>query len=149
MTPTIKKAVISAVWHVGFVGLSLGSLALAKVLDNSFPVVEDFSVTKFEKTGNGILIEGSMRKVRDCHFMNVTAFTNEGRKVYIQFLDKAANTYDESRPVRMQLWGPWEVYSGKSEQVSLYAQHSCHVLWTQSTKLIDIPVGALNNVESE
>lgn len=144
MNPTLKKAVIGLTWHVAFMVAAVLLFALVRVVDVSFPVVEDFKITKFQRTEAGIVIEGSMKKVRDCSFNNVTAFTSEGRKVHVQFLDKVPGAPEDSRPVRLQLWGPWEVYSGSSPQVSLYAQHACHILWAMNTKLIDIPIGAMD-----
>lgn len=144
MNPTLKKALVGLTWHVLFMVSAFALFALARVVDTAYPVVEDFKITKFVKTPSGIVIEGSMRKVRDCSFNNVTAFTSEGRKVHVQFLDKVPGAPEDSRPVRLQLWGPWEVYSGNSQQVSMYAQHSCHALWTMNTKLIDIPIGAMD-----
>ena len=140
-----KKYMKQAVIHFSMMVAAVSAVFVAKIVDTSFPVVDDFVVTEIKLSDHGIIIEGTMRKAKDCTFNSVTAFTDDSKKVHVQFLDKPFGQPDDSRPVRVQLWGPWEVYSGESKMVSLYANHTCHMFWDQTTKLVDLPTGVLNN----
>lgn len=143
--PKFNRCVKDVLLHFTLMTAAVAAVLVARIVDTSFPVVDEFVVTDLKTTDSGILIEGTMRKVKDCTFNSVSAFTDSGRKVHVQFLDKPGNNPDTSRPVRVQLWGPWEVYSGHSHMVSLYASHRCHIFWDQTTKLVDLPTGVINN----
>lgn len=127
-----------------FLTAAIGAVFVAKVIDNSFPVISNFTVTSIKHTASGIILEGDMKKDRDCTFNSVTAYTGDGRKVHVNFLDRHPTSSPDTRPVRVQLWGPWEVYSGTAPQVSMFANHSCHMFWSQTTKLIDLPTGVIH-----
>ena len=136
---SIKTAAKQLGWQVVLMSTAVGIVFVAQKLDLSFPVVQDFKVTSQKELPNGgLMIEGTMEKLRDCKFSEVTAYTQDGHQVHVNFLDKPANSPTTTRAVRIQAWGPWEVYSGKSPSVSLYARHACHMFWSQTTKLTDI-----------
>lgn len=135
----IRAAASQMMWQVFLMSLAAGTIFVARKIDLVYPVVGEFKITsQKELPSGGLVIEGTMDKLRDCQFSEVTAYTQDGRQVYVHFLDKSATAPNTTRAVRIQAWGPWEVYSGKSQSVSLYARHSCHMFWSQTTKLTDI-----------
>ena len=137
----VRAVVSQLTWQVALMSLAACTVFVARKIDMAFPAVQDFKVTsQKELATGGLLIEGTMDKVRDCTFTDVTAYTADGRQVYVHFLDKPPNMPPATRAVRIQAWGPWEVYSGKNQSVSLYARHQCHIFWSQTTKLADINV---------
>lgn len=135
----IKAAASQLAWQLVSLSAAVLVVFVAQAIDLSFPVVKDFKITsQKEMPTGGLVIEGTMEKIRDCKFTEVTAYTSEGRQVHVNFLDKPSQNPTTTRAVRIQAWGPWEVYSGKSQSVALYARHNCHVFWSQTTKLTDI-----------
>lgn len=135
----IRAAALQLIWQLVLASAAVGVVYAARKLDLASPVIKDFKVTsQSEMPNGGLLIEGTMEKLRDCTFSEVTAYTQDGHQVHVSFLDKPPNTPATTRAVRIQAWGPWQVYSGKSTSVSLYARHSCHIFWSQTTKLTDL-----------
>ena len=117
---------------------ALGVMVAAKTIDTSREIVKDFRLTSKTSSAKGVILEGTMEKVRDCRDLEVTAYTGDGRQAYVRFLDTPDTTQPANRAVRFQVWGPWDVWSGESDTVSLYALHSCHMFWTQTTHLGEI-----------
>lgn len=110
-----------------------------------FPVVKDFKVTSIERSEAGILIQGTMRKVRDCEFLQLTAYVDNTQPVKVIFRDANGDGQDRTREVGFQLWGPWEIASNTHSHIDLYSRHKCHLLWQQSGKVLEltIPSGIL------
>lgn len=134
----MKRFLTQLAWHTGLLAVSVLVILVIRFIDLSFPVIEDFKVTSQSPTANGILIEGSMSKLRDCKILSVSAYDSAGRKLNLDLLEDASL---DTRPVRVQLWGPWEVfgkYSNSNNSISLYAEHACSIFWTQTTKLTDL-----------
>lgn len=134
----LKRAAITLSTNAAMCAAAVGVMVLAKTIDTSRPIVQNFKLASEEASPNGVILEGTMEKVRDCRDLEVTAYTSEGRQVYVRFLNTPDNSHPVNRAVRFQVWGPWEVWSGESDTVSLYALHSCHILWTQTTHLGEI-----------
>jgi len=111
-------------------------ISVAKTLEHLlFPVVKDFEI-KEVKAGEGKSKElaGVMNKVRDCKFIEVVAYDQHKRPVYLEFLDRVdGKTY--SRAATEQLWGWWRV-PGTASKITIYSRHSCHPLWETTTLLV-------------
>ncbi len=136
---TSRRVAGNLAWHLGLLILSVCFILLLRTIDRSFPVVKDFKVTAQRSTDNSVLIEGTLDKVRDCKFLEITAYTQEGQQLWINFLDKpTANSLDVTRPVRVQLWGPWEIFNQGSSSMTLYVHHACWPFWSQTAVLTDI-----------
>lgn len=137
-------------WHIGLLVLSVLFILGVRLIDRSFPVIKDFKVTSQKLQNGSVIIEGSLEKIRDCKFLELNAYTADGHKVWIDFLDRPKDRQLETRAVRVQLWGPWEIYTKGSSTITLYAHHACSIFWTQTIKLtnltpIKVPAGEINN----
>ena len=111
-----------------------------------FPVVKDFHLTSMERVDNYIVMQGSMRKVRDCRYVGVSAegVTPSGHvDLPLRFLDAAIVNDNATRPQGTQNWGLWKVtipVSPNINTVVLYSVHSCHLAWETTTELARWPL---------
>ena len=111
-----------------------------------FPVVKDFHLTSLERVDNYIVMQGYMRKVRNCRYVGVSAegTTPSGRvDLPLKFLDNATVDDNTTRPQGTQNWGPWRVVIPAVPNIStvvLYSVHSCHPAWETTTELARLPL---------
>ena len=112
-----------------------------------FPVVKDFHLTSIERVDNYIVMQGYMRKVRDCRYVGVSAegITPSGRvDLPLRFLDSAIIINDNTtRPQGTQNWGPWKVVIPTVPNINtvvLSSVHSCHPAWGTTTELARLPL---------
>ena len=111
-----------------------------------FPVIKDFHLTSLEKVDSYIVMQGSMRKVRDCRYVGVSAegTTTSGRvDLPLRFLDSAIINDNTTRPQGTQNWGPWKVVIPTAPNINtvvLYSVHSCHLAWETTTELARLPL---------
>lgn len=106
-----------------------------------FPVVTTFQVSMIDRSGDDLLISGTLKKSRSCALLqDVQAFTSRGERLPIVFLDrKESATF--SRPAidgANQPFGPWLIKGGNNETFSMYSIHRCHALWTKETRLATV-----------
>lgn len=110
------------------------------------PVVKDFHLTSIERTGNYIIMQGYMRKVRDCKYIGISAegLTPAGHvDLPLKFLDSAIINDNTTRPQGTQNWGPWKVVIPASPSVTamvFHSIHSCHLAWETTTELARVPL---------
>ncbi len=111
-----------------------------------FPVVKDFHLTSMERVDNYIVMQGYMRKVRNCRYVGVSAegITTSGHvDLPLRFLDSAIVNDNTTRPQGTQNWGPWRVVIPivpNINTVVLYSVHSCHLAWETTTELARLPL---------
>ena len=111
-----------------------------------FPVVKDFHLTSIERVDNYIVMQGYMRKVRDCRYVGVSAegVTPSGYvDLSLRFLDSAIINDNTTRPQGTQNWGPWRVVIPAVPNINtlvLYSVHSCHLAWETTTELARLPL---------
>lgn len=111
-----------------------------------FPVVKDFHLTSMERVDNYIVMQGYMRKVRNCRYVGVSAegVTPSGYvDLPLKFLDSAIINDNTTRPQGTQNWGPWRVVIPtvpNINTVALYSVHSCHLAWETTTELARLPL---------
>lgn len=111
-----------------------------------FPVVKDFHLTSIERVDNYIVMQGYMRKVRDCRYVGVSAegVAPSGRvDLPLRFLDKNIVNDNTTRPQGTQNWGPWKVVIPTVPNINtvvLYSVHSCHFAWETTTELARMPL---------
>ena len=111
-----------------------------------FPVVKDFHLTSLERVDNYIVMQGYMRKVRDCRYVGVSAegATTSGRvDLPIRFLESNIVNDNTTRPQGTQNWGPWRVVIPTVPNINtvvLYSVHSCHLAWETTTELARLHV---------
>ena len=112
-----------------------------------FPVIKNFHLTSIERVDNNIVMQGYMRKVRDCRYVGVSAegITPSGRvDLPLRFLDSAIIINDNTtRPQGTQNWGPWRVVIPTVPNIStvvLSSVHSCHPAWGTTTELARLPL---------
>lgn len=110
------------------------------------PVVKDFHLTSLERVDNYIVMQGYMRKVRDCRYVGVSAegTTPSGRvDLPLRFLESSIVNDNTTRPQGTQNWGPWRVVIPTVPNIStvtLYSVHSCHLAWEATTELARLPL---------
>ena len=114
-------------------------LCAAYLLDQAYPVVRDFRVITQVVTPEGVLIEGTMDKVRPCRFIEVVAMLDEVPSAVI-FLDLREQA-QFSRPTGPQKWGPWLIVANPRQGVKLHARHHCHAGWEHTEVLTSFVVG--------
>ena len=113
-----------------------------------FPVVKDFHLTSLERVDNYIVMQGYMRKVRDCRYVGVSAegTTPSGHvDLPLRFLESNAVNDNTTRPQGTQNWGPWRVVIPSAPNINtvvLYSVHSCHLAWETTTELARLPLQA-------
>ena len=129
------KILRELLWHIILLTVSVLFVLAVRAIDRSFPVLKDFEVTSQQVTDVSDIIEGKVNKVRDCKLLEINAFTPEGRKLAINFLDKPIEENLRTRPVGIQFWGPWELFNQNNTSVSIFITHSCSVFWSQTTNL--------------
>lgn len=111
-----------------------------------FPVVKDFHLTSLERVDNYIVMQGYMRKVRDCRYVGVSAegITPSGRvDLPLRFLESNKVNDNTTRPQGTQNWGPWRVIIPTVPNINtvvLYSVHSCHLAWETTTELARLPL---------
>lgn len=110
------------------------------------PVVKDFHLTSIERVDNYIVMQGYMRKVRDCRYVGVSAegVAPSGRAdLPLRFLDNNIVNDNTTRPQGTQNWGPWKVVIPAVPNINtvvLYSVHSCHLAWETTTELARLPL---------
>ena len=111
-----------------------------------FPVVKNFHLTSIERVDNYIVMQGYMRKVRDCRYVGVSAegTTTSGRvDLPLRFLESNSVNDNTTRPQGTQNWGPWKVVIPTVPNINtvvLYSVHSCHLAWETTTELARLPL---------
>ena len=122
--------------------LAAAAAWLTYLYDQRSPVVVDFRVqTQFIADDAGVIVEGTMTKVRGCDFVEVSARTAEGQVSAVTFLDLKPRAPTYSRPLGPQKFGPWYVEGQPGQGITLSAVHRCHFLWTHYEVLGGFVVG--------
>ena len=120
--------------------LMIGSVCFLYWWDTSRPVVTDFKVQTQYVTPQGVIVDGTMNKLRDCEVIDVAARTNQREVTRVDFLDlKSWHGY--SRPLGPQKWGPWLIWAPEGEGVTIFVRHRCNPLWTHGDELTSFVVG--------
>lgn len=116
---------------------AISFITLGPYIDEKFPVVEPFVVTKTELADNTLKISGWLYKRRGCERVAILAYVRLQDSlpvaVPVQFYD---NTMKISRPEGLHEWGPWEITVPKNvKTVELTSSHKCHPFWLTKTNL--------------
>lgn len=114
---------------------AITGIELAKWVEHHwFPVVTDFKIEQavHMQDGDSVVIKGSMKKVRDCRFIEVVGLSGEVF-IEIKFMDRVERN---SRPQGVQDFGPWRI-TPDANGMKLQARHQCHSLWTSTTVLFE------------
>ena len=129
------KILRELLWHLLLLVISVLFVLAVRSIDRSFPVLNDFEVTSQQVTKTSVRIEGKVNKVRDCKLLEINAFTPEGRRIAINFLDKPIEENQGTRPIGVQFWGPWELFNQNNTSINIFITHACSVFWSQTSKL--------------
>ena len=129
------KILRELLWHLLVLVISVLFVLAVRSIDRSFPVLNDFEVTSQQVTKTSVIIEGKVNKVRDCKLLEFNAFTPEGRRIAINFLDKPIEGNQGTRPIGVQFWGPWELFNQNNTSINIFITHACSVFWSQTSKL--------------
>jgi hypothetical protein len=106
-----------------------------------FPVVRDFRILEFRQEADSVLIDGDMRKVRDCGFVEVVFYVGSAEHddmpremLGVEFLDQKTGA-PISREPGYQPWGPWRIGRPRTlsgPDIFMRVTHKCH--WLYPTK---------------
>ena len=135
MKRILLSAVVNALAFATFPVL----IGLTYLADQAYTVVQDFRIITQVLTPEGVLIEGTMDKRRDCRFMEVVAMLDEVPSAVIFLDNKERAAY--SRPSGPQKWGPWLLVADPGQGVRLHVRHSCHAGWDHTELLTTFVVG--------
>lgn len=131
----MKRLLADAAAFVAFPLLLWGVYAA----DQSYPVVADFRVVTQVVTQDGVLIEGTMDKRRNCRMLEVVSVVADEVRPVAFMGDGETPIY--KRPTGPQKWGPWLVSAAPKDGVRLVAHHRCHAGWEHTTNLTTFVVG--------
>jgi hypothetical protein len=127
--------------------IAMSLLVAARWLEYTFmPVVKDFHLTSLVRTGNYVVMQGYMRKVRSCRYVGTSAqgVSQDGNvDLPLRFLDADTLSDNSTRPEGTQYWGPWRIIVPASPSVTaidLHSVHSCHLAWETTTNLARVPL---------
>ena len=135
MKRILLSAVVNALAFATFPVL----IGLTYLADQAYTVVQDFRIITQALTPEGVLIEGTMDKRRDCRFIEVIAMLDEVPSAVV-FLDtREDRTY--SRAMGPQKWGPWLVIADARQGVKLHARHRCHAGWEHTETITSFVAG--------
>ena len=147
MKVNLKSPYINLVLRVLPILIAILLLTAFRWAEYTFlPVVKDFHLTSLERVDNYIVMQGYMRKVRDCRYVGVSAegTTPSGRvDLPLRFLESSIVNDNTTRPQGTQNWGPWRVVIPTVPNIStvvLYSVHSCHLAWETTTELARLPL---------
>ena len=147
MKVNLKSPYIKLVLHVLPILIAILLFAVLRWAEYIFfPVVKNFHLTSIERVDNYIVMQGYMRKVRDCRYVGVSAegIAPAGRvDLPLRFLDSAIINDNTTRPQGTQNWGPWRVVIPTVPTINtmvLYSVHSCHLAWETTTELARLPL---------
>ena len=131
----MKRLLADAAAFVAFPLLLWGVYAA----DQSYPVVADFRVVTQVVTQDGVLIEGTMDKRRNCRMLEVVSVVDD-EVMPVAFMG-AGEMPLYKRPLGPQMWGPWLVIADPKQGVVLHARHVCHGAWDHTAVLTSFVVG--------
>lgn len=147
MTVNLKSPYMKLVLRVLPILVAILLLSVFRWAEYTFlPVVKDFHLTSIERVDNYIVMQGYMRKVRDCRYVGVSAegVAPSGRAdLPLRFLDSNIVNDNTTRPQGTQNWGPWRVVIPTIPNINtvvLYSVHSCHLAWETTTELARLPL---------
>ena len=147
MKVNLKSPYIKLVLQVLPILIAILLLTALRWAEYTFlPVVKNFHLTSIERVDNYIVMQGYMRKVRDCRYVGVSAegITPSGHvDLPLRFLESNSINDNTTRPQGTQNWGPWRVVIPTMPNIStvvLYSVHSCHLAWETTTELARLPL---------
>lgn len=98
-----------------------------------FPVVANFEIVSSETTNDGVFMYVNFDKVRDCDFIGINWYEGPDR-LLLRFLEDEGQA-PLSRPVGLQVAGPWLLGASTLEGTRATVLHKCHVLWSTETRM--------------
>ncbi len=114
-------------------------LALVYWVDQAYSPVVDFRIVTQVVNPEGVLIEGTMDKRRNCRLLEVVSVVDDAVLPVVFLEGGGVPIY--KRPTGPQKWGPWLVSAAPKDGVRLVAHHRCHGGWEHTTALTTFVVG--------
>lgn len=116
-------------------GAALVLTALYFAETRFWPVVQDFEITRIEKSERGFVFYGELNKARPCEFVGMTVYgiTPDGKRgAIVQFRN---DLFGANVGSGQQSWGPVvvPVIDTRYRWADIQATHRCHPLWLQTT----------------
>lgn len=110
------------------------------LLDQLYPVAADLRIVTQVVNPEGVLIEGTMDKRRNCRLLEVVSVVDDAVLPVVFLEGGGVPIY--KRPTGVQKWGPWLVTADPKDGVRLVAHHRCcHACWEHTTNLTTFVVG--------
>lgn len=135
---TVNRLKWPVLFAMAFISSVISSLLLSRWLEHKYwPVVTGFAVTYRDQQADSLILAGTMKKVRDCRFVEVAAYSGD-RYLNLDFSDRHLRDHGKSRAEGYQAWGPW-IITPDASPVKLVARHQCHILWDSTTVLMEQP----------
>lgn len=119
--------------------MSPALLALVYWVDQAYSPVVDFRIVTQVVNPEGVLIEGTMDKRRNCRLLEVVSVVDDAVLPVVFLEGGGVPIY--KRPTGPQKWGPWLVSAAPKDGVRLVAHHRCHGGWEHTTNLTTFVVG--------
>lgn len=93
------------------------------------PVIKNIKVLPPTLHRDGISFYVNFDKIRQCEFIGLSWYDNNGTRLKLDFESSAKNT-EETRPTGEWNVGPWFLHDVSSlEDTRAYTFHKCHPLW--------------------
>lgn len=128
-------------WNISPLLTGVAILYAAHAVELKFmPVVEDFKVLSAKRVDDKVLISGTLNKLRDCEFVQLSAYADSTVPMIVTFLDNHPAAVAGTREVGYQLWGTWSLAAKGYSTIRLTVRHRCHPLWQQSAELAKLAV---------
>ena len=108
------------------------------------PVVKDFKVTSMTRVPGGVVLYGTVNKLRDCKTIGLTVsrvYADGAQGLVAVDYSKDGGKQITTRPTGMQQWGPWVAsIPDAPTTISIAVRHACNPLYDLQTKLITFEV---------
>jgi len=134
LTWFLSMPVLGILILLGFVPLTWP--VLARYEGQYFPVIKNVNVEIIEEVRNGLDVDVTFDKVRQCEFIGMSWYDTFGDRLQILFEINGEENLPVTRPVREdQDAGPWRLLGIDNLDGSVaITSHRCHPLWITYTR---------------
>ena len=108
-----------------------------------FPVLRDFIIVSIKKEDKVMVVNGYVRKMRDCAYVGTQAWVKHGQARYeVPLVFPTTPSTRVSDPSGPLMWGPITAYLPltSAEEIHVVMTHRCHPMWVHETQLVRMPV---------
>ena len=133
MKTVFHKMMTASMVACAFVASMAALVAITQVAELEFmPVVDSFTIDDREVVDKKMIVSGTMRKVRNCKFIELSAYAGSHR-LSLEFLERHQKA---SRATGVQEWGPWSLEPVPTVPIRIVTSHQCHPFWLSTTEMM-------------